>query len=360
MSLVAAGCGDDDDGDATAAPDATTAAGNEPRETKTIQYIVGAAGALSPLYAPMTAAIELGYFAEEGIEIELFVAEGAVAGMAGLIAGQGNYAAVVPAAQLENGDDNVVTACNWASEIHWEVAAAADSPVSTFDDIAAGDVIGVGSMGESQVVGLRRSLELRGLQPDTDVAFQPVGRGATVGEALNNGDIDVFGTWDVARASVEIAGYDLKVVESPSEWADIVGTGIATSREYLESNREEVIGFCRAFLKGNLFAWSNPEAALDLHWQYSPESKPPGTEEEAVTAGLAQLTARLEKSTPCGEATCDGWMPGSNDPEDWAATAEFMQVEADPANFYADDLVEEINDYDREAVITAAEDYEAG
>lgn len=331
-------------------------------QLKTVRVVFGAGG-LSPMLAGQTVGMPLGYYKAEGLKLEIVAAPGGGSSQQSLAVGQAEYGIVVAPpfinATAESGDLGIVDACNMTARIHWQLWTGPDEPISSVDDLI-GKRVGVISFGDSEHVGLRKTLEQRGIDPDRDVKIVAVGQGEPAGQALEKGDVDVLAMWDGAIATIQQLGYEMVRIPNPKEWNELFGFGFGVRRDYLEENREEVAGFCRAAAKSEVFAMTNPEAAIKLHWQVAPESRPTGSEQAALQSSLAPLEARIPNWTPCGEVKCQEWQWGWHNPEHWDATVSFLGLEeriGDSSGFYTNDLIKEINSFDIEKIIDEARNY---
>src|SRR5690606_37922542 len=71
--------------------------------------------------------------------------------------------------------------------------------------------------------------------------------------------------------------------------------GLIVRQEDIEKNRAMLVALARGVAKSILFARTNPEAAVRIHWKVYPGTKPRGvSEEEAMRRSLMPLQARLK------------------------------------------------------------------
>jgi NitT/TauT family transport system substrate-binding protein len=105
-----------------------------------------------------------------------------------------------------------------------------------------------------------------------------------------------------------------------------------------------------------LFALTNPEATVRIHWKMFPNSKPTGlSDEEAMRQALHVLKTRLS-FVDLEPGAKWGQLPP-------AAAADFVAFmratgaltsDLDPTTLYTNQFVDEINKFDADAVIKAA------
>lgn len=368
LALLAAGCGDDDGAQASDDTDATTdeggsldaedAADDGDGELRTVRLgVVGAAMQIT--FAPYTSVpMELGFFEEEGIELEIQNLAGSAEVVQAVATGQLDigvilspplYSAVDQGAKVQ-AFFNLITS-NFAVP-HVPV----DSPIQEILDME-GTTIGVVSQGAGAIPLIRSMVASEGGDPDS-IDFIPVGAGADVAVAVEQGQIDVVGLWDSVFANLEGAGIELRPISDP--FFDELGFQgpVFASSQALQDDPELFAGVGRALAKANVFTMANPEAAVLAHWSAFPDTRPTGVDEEkAMEDALRGLEARLASSAPV-----DGrW--GYVTPEQ---ITEFGQVLVDggalpalpdPDALYTDALIDDINDFDPEPIEQMAQDY---
>jgi NitT/TauT family transport system substrate-binding protein len=229
------------------------------------------------------------------------------------------------------------------------------SPIRTIADFK-GKTIGVLSYGSQMVKIFKAVLSEAGLNPDRDVTIVETGSGAQAVAALTSHRVDIWGTWDSQIATGENIGLKLRRFSSAAAEKLNWGSGYFVRDDYVKSNPQTIIKVMRCVAEGTLFAITNPEAAVRIHWQIYPNSKPTGvSDEEAMRQALHILETRLAflKLEPGAK-----W--GELPPASAEAMVAFMRATGElKADLKVDDLftnqfVPEINKFDAEAVIAAA------
>lgn len=302
--------------------------------------------------------VALGYWEEEGLDVEVmgFAGSGAVfqALDAGQIdVGQGPpgplFGAVAQGAELQAFYDHVPR--NFLMP-----QVPADSDITSAADMD-GATIGVQSLEAGGVTLIKAMVAEAGLAPDS-VDIVAIGKGAEAKEFIQRGDIDVVELWD--SAYVEL-GLPLRPIED--EYFESVGfhNAIASTKDTVASRSEEMTGLARGVAKATLFAQENPEAAVKLHWQVYPESKPVGVDDDvALEKAVAVLEARNVNTKPLEQ----GW--GYSDDEivqnhmQMLLDAGVLETRVDAQDIWTSDLVDAVNDFDADAVSTQAREWEDG
>lgn len=304
---------------------------------------------------------ELGFFEEEGIELEMLTASGGTGQcMQMLAAGQADISAPGPEVVLgpvSQGQPLDVTYFYEISpEILLDTVVAADSDIQDYADLE-GAVIGTGTAGGSMQIFAEAGLRDAGLEPTT-ATFVTASTGAAAGESLKGGEIDALVLNDVRLAALEANGYEFRYLARPALADRMFGAGLLARNDWLEENREAAVGYARAYTRSVIFTRENPEAAVRLHWELFPQFRPQGDEEEALRIDGAILARRLASTE--GEGGEDApW--GQFDDDAWAAYAEFLGVTdtvPDLEQYYTNDIAEEMGEIDAEAVEELAADFD--
>lgn len=305
--------------------------------------------------------IALGFWEEEGLEVEVSRYAGGSASIQALVAGQVDVsnAATSVAMAADLAGTPVTSYYTVTTRNIFVPHVVADSPIETVEDFR-GKTIGLINMQTAALPTLRGMLRLNGLDPDTDVTFVPVGTGPEALAFAQNGDVDVLGLPSTSFTQLELLGLETRPVSDPF-FTDVLGWEIAlnTTEEYFEANRDVLVGLARGIAKAMVFAEENPEAAIRLHWEMFPDSKPVGVgDEEAMEQALALLATDMEDSRP----STGLW--GESTTEEIDARVQVL-IEAGELpegttgdSIWTDELLAEINDFDVEAVQQMAAEHE--
>jgi NitT/TauT family transport system substrate-binding protein len=126
------------------------------------------------------------------------------------------------------------------------------------------------------------------------------------------------------------------------------------------------VALFRGIAQSTLFSYANLDAGIDLHWAVYPESKPKGRTEEEARKELNFIMKDRKNN----------WMRRSDDPDqrfgasslaEWKAnidmTAEtsknpkLAEELGDPNRLFTNELIDEVNAFDRQAVINMAKSF---
>ncbi|MCL3859833.1 ABC transporter substrate-binding protein [Actinotalea sp. K2] len=314
--------------------------------------------------SPMAVAEHLGYFAEEGIEVEIVYTTDSTSIIQGINTGAleiGSTPSEPLWQSIEAGTD-LQLVYNYIREQTGSIVSLADGPVQSLEDLD-GASIGQSSLGSSNLLLANGILASVGLEEDTDFTNVAVGTGAAALQALEADQVQALSLWDTEYAAFEATGVELNYFTTP-QVESLFSTTYFTSPDYLESDPEAIEGFGRAMAKATLFTATNPEAALRIMYDGYPATRLAGvTEDEQLATDLTALERRIVLLTagdPDGSGT---W--GAYTPEAVTAWVEFavgsgiISAEIDAEAHVQNLLVEGYNDFDSAAVIEQAEGWTA-
>lgn len=309
------------------------------------------------LYLPDT----LGYWAEEGVEMEVATVSGASGALQQVIAGRvefGQIGAVrIVQANAQEGLPAQIAFMNGV--FAWTIGIPADSDIKTPADMA-GKKLGVYDISANGNMFLAPYFESADIEMN-DVTLIPVGFGGSALNALKNGDVDALYYWPSAFTTYEQQGNEFRYLSSP-DWAHYPDFAVMALGNVIEEDPDMVIGVARGMAKAYLFAETNPECAVKSFWQAHPSAKPADmSEEDALAQDVAILKAQLAEYD--GAQELFGENIGATSAEamgklqdllftsgqlEQKGDAESMMV-ADPEYF------NKVNDFDKAAIIASAE-----
>lgn len=199
-------------------------------------------------YGAVMVAIDKGYFAAEGIEVELVQAGGGVATPA-LIAGDLEFSgspSVALSADMKGAHLKAIFVGSDQSAFELWV----QPQIKTLEDLK-GQAIGIISRGDTSEIGMRYILAKRNL-PDDFLSYTPMGTGVARVAAIASGSFmgALIDSEDVA--ALEQAGKlgKLHRLIDLSKEVHMVFGGYATSDALIQSNPDLVLRTVRALMKG--------------------------------------------------------------------------------------------------------------
>lgn len=313
-------------------------------------------------YNPFYIADYLGYYEDEGLEVEIQIFDGSSTTVQQIIAG--NVDIGLPSgpatAQAISQGHCLKQFMSFAYQNVFGLAAPADSGITSLEDLR-GKTIGISEPGGGEIPLVRAMMTWAGLQEGTDYEMVPIGEGGALTlEALQKGRADAYSSSVYDIASVEVAGMPLEDV-TPEEFLYTPSNAAVATCDVYENEQDMLIGFGRAVAKAAVFAEANRDAAWDIIKTYEPEL----FEDEALAESIWEVTDKLNEQPPAiagepfGTHHREGWetyleLASQGTEEEGALPPNSVDVDA----VLASDLIDEINDFDRDAVEQEAQEFE--
>lgn len=311
--------------------------------------------------------VRLGFFEEEGLSVAHELAgQGAAGAVLQMVArrnadiGSGTFDGVLLQAAAGN-DLGLIFFYNQIRASHLSVITLPDSPINSIADLR-GKTIGVQSLGGSPMKTVSLILREQGIDPSSDVTFVAVGIAAQALQAMRSGECDAYVASRGTVSGMEAVGAQFKFLDLPEWMREVTGAGLFTSRDYLQSNRQALVGIGRSVAKSTVFMKANPEAAVRIHWDIYPEQVPQGTSfDQAVTTAIAGLNRQLQVLEFQPHETVLKY--GYTAPESSRRILQINEIDPDSVDigrFYTNDLIDEINDFDIAEIEDMARNYRHG
>ncbi|MQB01064.1 MAG: PhnD/SsuA/transferrin family substrate-binding protein [Actinobacteria bacterium] len=285
LFLAACGGGDDTAGSPDAAPEdspaegdtETEAAGETSPDDGDLEVVDLTVGVLPiAAHAPAYAAVEQGYFEEEGFEnVELQFGEGGAAMLP--LAVQGNLdVAQVPIstavqARTEGLDFVLLPAGTYQTKLeepdHTATVVRKDSGITTVADLAR-KTIAVNVINSVNWLYNRAMLEEHGVDPDS-VTYQEVPF-PNMADALVNGSVDAIATvqpfvhFALQNEDLEVLAYDFLEV-----YPGMLISGFGVAESWVEDNPNATAAFNRAIRRAVEEFESDPETGIALTAEYT-------------------------------------------------------------------------------------------
>lgn len=304
----------------------------------------------------------LGYWKELGLDVESNSVNGSTLAVQLTNAGTSDFtiATVEPLLSAMQQGADLVAYYNHTREPIYTIAVTKESEIQSLEDLK-GKTIGVLSLSSGATAFAKAMLAGAGIDPDSDVSLLPIGMGQQAARAIEAGQVDAVALWDWAYAQLENAGLEFRHFTTP-ETDKLLSLAIIANGDYFREHPDVAAKFAQGIAKAAIFTLNNPEAAVKIHWEYYPESKPTGIPEDQALAEAVHLIQSRNPKYDIAGRTIEKW--GAFTPEEWEATQDFLfdngiiTEKKDVAEYYTDELIEEINDFDADAVAQAAKDYE--
>jgi len=303
----------------------------------------------------------LGYWKEEGLDVMVTSVEGSAAGMQQLAAGNLQVVSLGPE-EIVIGREKGIKIKGFyvqARETIYRLVVPADSPLQKVADLK-GKTIGVPSLASGSVPVAKALVASVGMDPEKDIKLLAVGVGAPGRLALQQKTVDCLALWDTLQASIENSGMPLRRLDLPMIH-EMLGQTLATRDDQVTENAAILVGFARGVAKATVFGLANPEAAVRIHWKLYPETKPQsGDEAKAIKDALNVFNSRFvlqrvdNRPDPrFGIGTLDQWTKLQSIFKE----QKLVEGSVPPADLYTSALIDQINKFDRAAIVAQAKAY---
>lgn len=304
----------------------------------------------------------LGFFKEEGLDVDLRFSEGSTAGIQAVVSGAGLVTNAdvgsVLAARAENVPLKAFAGVvpNWP----WQFAVLKDSPITQVSQLK-GKKIGIISLASGSNNFARAALQDAGLNPDKDVKLLPVGAGAAASQSLESGKVDVLALYGEVYVPMKLKGIDLRLIDNPERFGDLYSIAFATTDANLRNKSDDIEKFSRAAFKGLVYASANPEAALDIAFKVFPDLRTSGESNEILLATLKEWLSSAQQA----DATPGDWTNiGAISTESWEATIKYTKdsgtdlSKVSVTDVWSDQILPELNKFDVRKIAQDAADYD--
>lgn len=252
-------------------------------------------------FTPFYAAVENGYFADEGIEIDFdYSYETDAVALVG--ANELSFAVVsgeqVPLAKGEGLP--IVYVAAWYGEYPVAVVSRAEEKITKPVDLA-GKKVGLPGLYGANYIGLRALLDQAGLK-ESDLQLDSIGFNQV--EVLISGEDQAVVVY-LANEPVQLRAQGLDVNVIPvRDYVQLVSNGLITNQVTIEKQPELVRKMVRAVLRGIEFTVENPDQAYEISKKYVE-----GLEEadQEVQRKVLETSISLYQTDPYGYSDQQAW-----------------------------------------------------
>jgi len=312
--------------------------------------------------APMVAAKQLGYFQEEGLDVELMGFKGTGTLIPQMLAKRVDIGYPNPDTLILSrapGADRLPLKFfyNMTRSSGWEFAVLEDSPIRALKDLD-GKKIGVGAMTFGNVPITRAQFKETGI----DATLVPVGIGSSGFLALTTHKIDALNLFDAQHATLETQGTKIRRIAQLPVFAALFSNGFVAHEDTIRDHPDVLAGFGRAVAKATLFCDTNREACVKMFWKEYPNTRPSGDDAKVLADGVKVFSARFDKMVdfPAGQPRRWGEFP-QQVWKDFAKAlydgGQLSTPDVDVADCYTNALVPRFNEFDGAPIEAAAKAY---
>ena len=309
-------------------------------------------------FFPLNVAEELGYMKAEGIDLDLQVANGSSAVVQQLAAGNAQMGVILAPNTLLGFAEGVKYKAfyDFLTRNTFDVKTVPDSPINKLTDLK-GKNIGTIDLTRGDLPLLRAQMQRAGLNPARDVTFVALGPTMSVhAQALKDNKVQAINiSWN-NTVSVEAAAGKLKCITCDSEELQLASETTVATDSVFKNDRRYVVGLGRAMAKATLFAETNPDAAIAIMKKVAPqEHTDPAFTKTFFNAALVIMKPR--QPGKYGLHDVGGWDRLQNFMAVPTEGATGMTTKVDVKQLVTNELVDEMNRFDADAVRKQAREY---
>lgn len=230
----------------------------------------------SIFYAPMYAAVEEGYFAEEGIDLDLVCGFGADKTMTAVISGEADIGFMGSEASIytynEGATDYVVNFAQLTQRAGNFLVAREEMPDFRWEDLKGSVVLGGRKGGMPEMV-FEYILKQNGIDPETDLEInQNIDFGSTAA-AFAEGQGEFTVEFEPGATTLESEGKGYVVASLGEDSGYVPYTAFSAKKSFIEENPEIIQGFTNALQKGMDYVQTrSPEEIAEVIEPQFPET----------------------------------------------------------------------------------------
>ena len=219
----------------------------------------------SVFYAPLYCAVGLGYFEDEGIELEIVTGGGSDKSMTALIAGDAQFALMGPETGVyvvnEGNNNHPMVIGQLTKRDGSYLVGRSSDPDFTWERLRGRSVIG-GRPGGMPYMTLNYVLKKHGLTPGEDVEVISNVQFNLMGGAFEGGTGDYVTLFEPTATLFERNGSGFIVANVGLESGEVPYTTFMTMPETIKNDPELVMSFLRAIYRAQLFVQSASDAEV--------------------------------------------------------------------------------------------------
>jgi NitT/TauT family transport system substrate-binding protein len=314
-------------------------------------------------YPFATLAKALGYYEDEGLDVEIVPGQSSATTAQLLLSGRADIGLAQPDPVVIQRVNNRIPLVSFYAVCRRgtnRFVVNPDSPIQSVRDLK-GKRIGVNDLGSGGVIYLRARLKEAGMSPN-DVQLMTVGYGTPFFEALKNHNVDAEVSFTGGIARQQIAGYSVRMLPATPEEMNQYSYNLFATQSFIDKNPDVIAKVGRAVAKATVFLMTNPEAAVHIFWKQYPDRAPKDwNNPKALQNDLAIIKAEIHEMAADELPVNFKW--GSQDAATFAkiqaylADAGQISKPIDSADFFTNTFTDQYNQFDRQAVVNQAKNW---
>jgi NitT/TauT family transport system substrate-binding protein len=237
----------------------------------------------------------LGYYQQEGLDVQIVPGQSSAAVAQLLLSGRADVGLaqpdpiVIQRVKIKIPLVSFYAVCRRGTN---RIVVNPDSPIQTVRDLR-GKRIGVNDLGSGSVIYLRVRLKQAGMSMN-DVQLLSVGYGTPSFEALKDKSVDAEVSFTGGIARQRIAGYAVRILPATPNEMDQYSYNLFATQSFLAKNPDVIARLGRATAMATVFLMTNPEAAVRAFWKQYPDRAPKDRNDpKALATDLAIIKAQI-------------------------------------------------------------------
>jgi NitT/TauT family transport system substrate-binding protein len=199
-------------------------------------------------YGAFWTAIEAGYFADEGLEVQISNIGSTSRAIAAILAGEAQFSTLDPQTVIEadsKGAD-IRLFLSITNHLVFSVMASDDVPSP---QALKGKKLGITRAGSSTDTAARQALQIFKLQPETDVALIPLDSAPNILTGLAAHQIDAGVLSPPTNTRARNQGFH-ELINLAKDGPDFPSVALGATHEYATAHPDVMLGFARAYSRG--------------------------------------------------------------------------------------------------------------
>ena len=302
-------------------------------------------------YAPWAIAKQNGYFAKEGLDIDLPLTKGSLIVIQQLINGNAAYGMLPPdAVTIANSKgSNLKFFYSFTTKNPFPLAVLEDSTVKSLDDLR-GKKIGVFSLSAVQFYITQAIMKSRGMDKDKDYTLIDVGSGPAALAALQRGDVDALAEDIIVYGGFINRGARFRYLTSP-QVEKVFAWGLLSTEENLKKNPQQAAAIARALTRGRIACTADTRKCIEAYFAQYPNAKPQGLDADTAVKEQEFLLKQFLAYSPKPDGEWGSYPAGAWDAVmSYLTSSGLIPAPVDYAKMYTPDLLKDINSFDAASI----------
>lgn len=305
----------------------------------------------------------LGYFDQEGLDVQIVPGESSATTLQLLASGKADIGVVVPNAamtQTATGALDVRSFYAVSRQNSNYFAVNPDSPIKSVKDLK-GKKLGVAALGSGANVFAESAEKLAGVDPSS-VQEVNVGYGTPAYQALKDGQVDAYTIISSFNAQAKNAGYNFRLLPNPENVKNLFSYDLYATSKFIKDHPDVIARFGRATAKATVFLKTNPEAAVKIFWKQYPDQAPKNqSDPAALKADLNIVEGQMSDMQANDHPVDFAW--GSQDTDTWKRMQDYLvagkQIDKpiDVSGYFTSKYQDQYMKFDVQAVVKQAKDW---